>query len=776
MLGMYLRSKIAIVVAILGLLVLGSGIGQRTIWLPPATITAAVGGTVTPAPLTVIGPDVLKAKDGHFTMTIKSAGPIQLAVAQQRDIAGWVGDAAYTSVTGVNDDFSALTTESKTGAAKVPNPAGSDMWVSEEKATGEMTYTWQEPGHGDWALLLSSDGTAPAPTDISLTTANEAGTPWAVPLMIIGSALLAVAALLFFMAPRKVVAANSAPVGRRAAGKAPSDPATGAMEVAKIVAAKEGGAETSPKPATIAEVHRAAKGDAVSTAAVETPAPDAAKEAGDAAALPAAVFTTGDNVGTGTGIIVRDERLGSGDKDAAKDTKDSGSESVGTAAKNDVDSPKAESSKADSLKDESPKDDEAAGDGSKESKKDSKKKSKKDNDDDGGTGGSSLGTAGGGKPSDGSGPAKGDPTVDKSEFSARTGAPARRPFALSVKARWGAALAAVLVAGSVGPAMAADPTTPAPTSTGTASPSASATASATQPAVATPGFPVLLDSQVQRIAASVATVVAAGDNAKNAKELQSRVAGMALDVRAANYKIRSKLATQAAPEPVNSTTLRAKVVTTTSTWPRSAMIVTQGDNNALPQLLTLVQNSAREQYKLVNATPLLPGQTFPTVDKEGTASVPMDSATGLLMSPKDAIAALSDRMTKSDSKFKATFKDSVYISSVLATQANVLKEAKDASYVFSHKANNDSAIAMSTADGGAMVVVGYTFGIDATSKADAKLTIGPDAAVFAGGTETTKGFVLSYAEPVVMYIPPADAKGQITIVSATRDLVGAKFK
>ena len=75
-----------------------------------------------------------------------------------------------------------------------------------------------------------------------------------------------------------------------------------------------------------------------------------------------------------------------------------------------------------------------------------------------------------------------------------------------------------------------------------------------------------------------------------------------------------------------------------------------------------------------------------------------------------------------------------------------------------------------------MVVVGYTFGIDATSKADANLTVGADAAVFTGGKETTKGFTLNYAEPVVMYVPPAGGDKQITILSATRDLVGGSFK
>ena len=115
MLGKFLRSKIAIVLAILGLLILGSGIGQRTIWLPPATLTASVPAVSSPAPLTVIGPELLDTSDGKFTMTIKNDGPIQLAVAREGDITGWIGDAAYTKVGAANEDFTALSTQSKAG-------------------------------------------------------------------------------------------------------------------------------------------------------------------------------------------------------------------------------------------------------------------------------------------------------------------------------------------------------------------------------------------------------------------------------------------------------------------------------------------------------------------------------------------------------------------------------------------------------------------------------------------------------------------------------------
>ncbi len=703
MLGIFLRSKIAIVLAVLGLVVLGLGIGQRTIWQPPATLTASAPAALSPTPLTVISPELLKTSDGKFTLTIKGEGVIQLAVARERDIAGWIGDAAHTTIGGANADFTALAAQSAKGAAEVPNPAGSDMWVSEEKATGELNYTWQAPGHGDWALLLSSDGKAAAPTNVSITVENEVGTPWAVPLMVAGSALLALAALLFFMVPRKPKPAvvSAAVPGRRAAGRVPNDPETGALEVARILAARDK-ANAAASPATIADERRR-------TGAASAPVSDAG-----AGAAPAA--TAGDAASALPRVL----------QDSADDAIE--------------ESPAEEPPAKDS-----DDDDKHSGPGT-------------------GSGGTRYRRPGG---SDGSSRGESRKRWDGGR-------------SMSMKARWGSALAAVLLAGSISPAMAE--TTPAPepapssaAASEAADPSATAAATPT-PEAAAAGFPNLLSSQVERIAAAVATTAGSGDNSRNAKDLEPRVGGMALAMRTANYKVRASVESEAAPEPVNATKLLSTVVSTKADWPRSAMLVTKGDNNELPQLLTLVQANPRENYKLVQATPLLPGETFPKVDKEGTAEVKIDSADGLLMAPDAAIAALSDRLTKADSQYVDTFKDNIYITSVQDLQKQIVDNAKDADYVFSHTGDLDSAVSLRTADGGAMVVVGYTFGIDATSKADATLTVGDDAAVFTGGKETTTGFNLSYAEPVVIYIPPAGGDTQLNVISANRALVGGSFK
>lgn len=775
MLGNYLRSKIAIVLAVLGLVILGLGIGQRTIWLPPATVTAAVQGTITPAPLTVIDPAVLQANGGDYTMTIKAKGPIQLAVGQQRDVMAWVGDAAYTSVSGISSDFKQVTASSKTGAAEVPNPTGSDLWISEQDADGSMSYTWKSPGPGTWAVLLSSDGKAAAPTDISLTSPNDQSTPWAIPLMVLGSALLAIAALFFWISPRKKQPAVAvAAGGRRAAGRAPSDPATGALEVARILAAKEAaqaGTPAAEEPAathaTIAEMNLAQR------QAKEAAEPDAETTAQEAA-LPSTDATSA--------IPVIDVPEPSDASDAAS-----------TA---DVEHPSADSEDGKKVHDSAPA---TEAEGAKEAE-DATKSAEDDESDhgddshdknDGGTSASAEtdSSAADESEKEDSVPEKKNKGSQKSE---------RRSFGTSLKVKLGAIAAATLLVGGVSPAVAEESATPSPSSSevssSTATPStaasstptpsaaasgtasASATAAASTPAAT--GSPELVLTQVERIAADLATVVSSGDSAKNAKELSSRVAGLALQSRTANYKIRAKDSSYAAPEPVAASKLLTYVSPNAGTFPRTAIVVTQGTDNKLPQVLVMVQESARENYKLTQQSPLLPGQTFPEINVGNVASLATDSKDGLAMSPKDAVAALADVLGNSNSKFASTFATSLLITDTKAYREKVAKASESTTVKFTATAADGSVTAMQTKDGGALVVAGYTLVIDSTPKDGAKANLEDKSLIaLAGGSSSEKGTVVDYSQPVILYIPPASASdAKITVTSGIRDLIGAKIK
>src|SRR5699024_5401005 len=77
------------------------------------------------------------------------------------------------------------------GEAEVPNPVNSDLWLATQDVTDEVTQRWTRTDAGQWALLIAVDGTAPAPTDFSVSWVNiEPNSPLIVPLMIAGIALV----------------------------------------------------------------------------------------------------------------------------------------------------------------------------------------------------------------------------------------------------------------------------------------------------------------------------------------------------------------------------------------------------------------------------------------------------------------------------------------------------------------------------------------------------------------------------------------------------------
>ncbi|MCC3280864.1 hypothetical protein [Arthrobacter caoxuetaonis] len=208
-----MRNKIAVPLIVLGVLMMLVGIGQRTLWAPPDTVTVQAPATEAEAPLAVLDAGLFADRSGA-EITVRGEDGIFLAVGRSADVDAWADGAAATRITGASTE--ALAAETGDGEATVPNPAGSDLWVSEEAAEGELSYLWTAPAEGDWSVLIASDGEAPAPTDISVSWANEEGTPFAVPL-IVGGALVAILGLaLAFMARSGSKRTPPAPGSRRA--------------------------------------------------------------------------------------------------------------------------------------------------------------------------------------------------------------------------------------------------------------------------------------------------------------------------------------------------------------------------------------------------------------------------------------------------------------------------------------------------------------------------------------------------------------------------------
>lgn len=577
-----MRFKTAAALLLLGLIALVAGIGQLTFWAPPTTVTATLPADTKAAPLTVIDTKLRNLRGGEADVTIKGDGNFVLAAGRPDDVAAWVGKTAHTTIDGGSADGKQLTATYTAGDPTAPSPAGADTFATSQSASGTLDYHWDLPDDGAWQLVLATDGTKPAPHDITVTWPSNATTPWAVPLVVLGILLLLAGAALIVLR-----------------GRWPGSPLRSAGD----------GPRTSVEP---------------------------------------------------------------------------------------------------------------------------------------GSGGS---------------------TTPMAE---------RRAVSPAGATRAGSALAAVVLAltGGAAAAQAATTPAPAPSAASSASPSGSASSTAA-PQSPSPQQKVVTDEQLQRILDQVANAVAAGDQAKDSKKLEPRVAESALLARTQNYKIRASVASAAALAPVRSSRLLTSVVTVARSWPRTVVAVTQGDGNTTPQILTLRQDDARANYRLVEASPLLPGSTFPNALKAGAEQVPLDAKTGLAYSPAEALRGLGDRLTTPDA-WADRIPENAYIKDTLGYESDIVKASPNGNLTFTHNPTANDAVAYRTADGGALLIAPLDFTIDGTPKADGdKLTVVEDAAALAGGKEASTKMSLQFRESVALYIPPAGGKQQLTLVGATRNLVGA---
>ncbi|GAB3265638.1 hypothetical protein [Arthrobacter pigmenti] len=565
-----MRLKIAAVLVILGLLAMGAGVGQRTIWAPEETVTTSVAGDFEDAPLTVLDP-ALNDANGEVQLTVKGEGELMLAVGRADDVEAWVGDAAHLTI--LEQDGQKLTAERSDGATDVPDPRGSDMWQTVETGEGEITYTWADPAPGEWSLLLATDGTEPAPTNVSLTVPNAEGTPWAIPLIVTG-ALLTVLGLAMLFRPRK--------------GKRTAEPVPGSRAARRLNESRRSRARSGAVRRTM--------------------------HAGTAGVLGLAL--------------------------------------VGSA------------------------------------------------------GGAALAAN-----------ASEEPAAASGNASARQGADG--------------------------------------------------------------GYPVLLEGQLEQVMESVAGTVKDADAGKDAKELQTRVAGPALELRKTTYEIQSKNSDYEAPMPISAGPIMAEVITSSYDWPRTVVAVTQSKASDVPQAMVLVQDKPRENYKLRSVVAMLPGTTFPQAsdEPEEVTTLQPGVSGSLAASPKSALEGLADVLTEKDSKFAPQLAKNTFVEQITAFQKEQLKANKNADIKFSHKVVDENTRALRTSDGGALVF-GYLSNsmISTPSENGGTVKLDEDYAALAGGDSSSKSVSITFGESVMLYIPPEDSDAKVQVIGAAQDLVDAKLK
>ncbi|MFF5793786.1 hypothetical protein ACFY5D_17205 [Paeniglutamicibacter sp. NPDC012692] len=285
-------------------------------------------------------------------------------------------------------------------------------------------------------------------------------------------------------------------------------------------------------------------------------------------------------------------------------------------------------------------------------------------------------------------------------------------------------------------------------------------------------YPVVMQGQLERILEAISKSVATADKSKDAKDLDERTAGALKILRTENYGLRND-GVKVDPVPaVNTSVIRSAAVPTQSTasFPRSIMVVTAKDSEAstIPMAMTLTQSGPREDYKLVFATPMLPGSTFPGIAVGDTAvKMATGDAEGLTMTPKDALTRLASVMDDEKSKYADEFSKSAFLTLNAKGQNELVKANKNANITFKRTVNDKQTTVLAVPGGGVLVSGHITSETTAKPK-ETGGTIGLDeiTAKITGAKETKKGISITYGEPVLLYIPAADSKDKVSVVAA----------
>ena len=228
-----MRFVLAIVAFVLAAVMIMLGIAQRTVFLEPAStsLSATVEGGDRYA---VITPEALRAYPGNQTITVSGPGTIFLAYGRSADVDAWLADEAHAEI-GFAPRTGKLTSKSSGEAAPTPaptpaptataagptaaptpaptatpapgapadaepgaNPAGSDLWLEEFTADRDLKTRINVPA--GISLIVASDGTQPAPTEITLAWPADNATPLAGPLIAGGAVLLLIGLILYLLA------------------------------------------------------------------------------------------------------------------------------------------------------------------------------------------------------------------------------------------------------------------------------------------------------------------------------------------------------------------------------------------------------------------------------------------------------------------------------------------------------------------------------------------------------------------------------------------------
>lgn len=296
-------------------------------------------------------------------------------------------------------------------------------------------------------------------------------------------------------------------------------------------------------------------------------------------------------------------------------------------------------------------------------------------------------------------------------------------------------------------------------------PAGTSSASSTQDEVVASG-PRLTSTHVKTILSDIATVANQADSNRDADLAATRFGGAALLLRKANYQARTADASIASPTGITTTTPAVFLPQLDSSWPRQALVVLDQDADAAPIALYLVQQSPRENYKVMYEVELLSDAEFPELPSAQVGGVSLAPSTTLLsVAPDEVGNAYADVIANGDqsvfaSLFAATSDAFIDASKVHESDATAAIEGKGSVSFSRSQSDETEALSMSTADSGGIVAVLLTDSESSTPSDGYEITVSGEASALLGKTATESGLTTTYGDMLLFSVPAAGAEGQ----------------
>ena len=284
--------------------------------------------------------------------------------------------------------------------------------------------------------------------------------------------------------------------------------------------------------------------------------------------------------------------------------------------------------------------------------------------------------------------------------------------------------------------------------------------------------PVLNDKQLSEILQRVQTGLATADKEKNADKLKEVMSGPAARIRAAEYATASASGNNDFIHPM-TTTIQGGGVGQTVGFPRNAAAASEG---ASPSLISLEQNSARDQFKVwAWVQGFSEKKNIPVLTKQSAQrakQVTADSA-GLVTTPKAALDAYVDALNHPEGENGKAFPDDLLRQKVQAARTTNLSSLGEVTVTATAGKDGFQGLQMEEGDGGALVFTTLTYTVVYKRTVDGSdLTLQGDVAALMGGNQKIVGTVTAtYDSMVAFSIPKEGSKDKVAVLGAETALM-----